>query len=240
METGGSARLTDAVEGWWTELAGPDAIRAEDLDELCDHFRSLVEAEARAGVSIGQAADRARCRMGAPARLGEEFARVSTAPRVFRRWSARLAAYGLLHAVAVVALTAALAVAANARPDVRLAAAPGSLRFTGLAVLLAAAAVAFLIRGLGRPPAANRLRRAAAAVLASAAIAVLGLSLMLSVVFADYWSWWLGAHTPIGLDPWGAAGWLLLIGAGLPALAVTGALALRGKADRLSPSSRSA
>jgi hypothetical protein len=70
------AEVEHAVGAYRAELEAGADYSAADLDELEDHLRALIEVERLCGRTTAEAVEAARARLGAPAELAREHARV--------------------------------------------------------------------------------------------------------------------------------------------------------------------
>jgi len=69
-------RIEDAIAEYRAELLARAELAASDLDELEDHMRAVIDEVLASGAAIGDAIGEARCRLGDPASVAREHARV--------------------------------------------------------------------------------------------------------------------------------------------------------------------
>lgn len=222
MATGRSARIDRALESWRRQLGDADTMRADDVEELCDHFREVLEERLAQGDDWREAHAAARASMGDPAALVAELARVRRPPRWYQRWSAALAAYAVLHTAWIVVRVAALSVVAYEAKPTPVELGTGVLEASWVSVVAGLVLVIWIANRFRVFSAGSGLTRGSSLAVI-VAVMVLGLVLLFSVLFADYWAWWLAPGLPSSPGPWGTISWMLLIGIAAPVAALTAA-----------------
>ena len=215
------------VASWRRDFVEVDAIRPDDVDELCDHFRDVVEARLGSGDSLGDAVDAARSQVGRPDQLIQEMSRAHHPPRYYRRWCVALAMYAVVHATLILARVAELSLSAYLT-GIRLPAqATGTYEVSAGSVLIGLVLIVVISWRFGLTSAGRGMAKAGSALASIVPIVGLGIVLLLGLVFADFWQWWLQAESQASPDPWGSVPWVVLIGTGGPVLALTVATILR-------------
>lgn len=227
MAPGGSHSVEETVASWRREFVDSDAIRSDDVDELCDHFRDAVEARLDAGESLGHAVAAARTQVGGPDALIREMGRAHRPPRYYRRWCVALALYAVAHATLILSRVAGLSISAY-RTGISLPeGAPGVYEISAVSVLAGVILVAVISWRFDLVSAGRGMVKAGSALASIAPVLGLGIVLSLGLMFTDYWQWWLRSGNQTVPEPWGSMPWVLLIGTGGPVLALTIATYLR-------------
>ena len=197
------------------------------LDEFCDHFRDLVEARLEGGDPLDDAVDVARLQVGPPDQLIQEMGRVRRPPRYYRRWCVALAMYAVAQATFILARVAELSISAYSTGIPMPAQATGTYEVSAASVLIGLFLIAVISWRFGLASAGRRMAKTGSALASVAPIVGLGIVLLLGLIFADFWQWWLQAENQASSNPWDSAPWVLLIGMGGPVLALTVATILR-------------
>ncbi len=224
MALGGSHGVDEVVASWRRDFVDVDAIRPDDVAEFCDHFRDAVEARLDAGDTLD---DAARSQIGRPDRLIQEMSRVRRPPRYYRRWCVALAMYAVVQATLILTRVAELSISAY-RTGISLPAqATGTFEVSAVSVLVGLLLLMGISRRFGLVSAGRGMAKAGSALSSIASIVGLGVVLLLGLIFADFWQWWLQAENHATSNPWDSAPWVLLIGMGGPVLALTVATILR-------------
>ncbi len=227
MALGGSPSVDEVVAAWRRDFVEVDAIRSDDVEELCDHFRDVVEARLDAGDPLDDAVDAARSQVGRPDRLIQEMARAHRPPRHYRRWCVALALYAVVQATLILAWVAELSISAY-RTGISLPAqATGTYEISAGSVLIGLILIMVISWRFGLASAGRGMAKPGSALASVSYIVGLGIVLLLALSFADFWQWWLQAENQASPNPWDTAPWVLLIGTGGPVLALTVATILR-------------
>ncbi len=221
MALGGYARVDEVVASWRRDFVDADAIRLDDLDELCDHFRDVVEARLDLGESLGNAVDAARIQVGRPDELSQEMSRAHRPPRYYRRWCVALAMYAVAQATLILARVAGLGTSAYLSRKPLPAEAAGTYEISAGSVLIGLILVAIISWRFRLASAGRGMTTTGSALGSVASIVGLGIVLLLALSFGNVWQWWLEAEALASPNPWGTAPWVLLIGTGGPVLALT-------------------
>ena len=226
MAAGRPDRIAQAVAAWRNAFDAR-AIDADDVDELCDHFTDVVLARIEAGEDVDRAVRSAWKQVGHPGRLTDELRRAHQPPRSYRRWYLGLATYGILQAGLVLAWLTHLSLSAY-RAGVPLPSqATDTYRIAALSVLMGFGLLALLVRHFGLLAPSRSMARARSRLSAVVPTVVLGIVLVFSLVFVDFWQWWLRPEQQAGANPWDAAPLWLVVGAGGPVAALCLAIVMR-------------
>ena len=230
MALGGPHRVDEVdevVASWRRQFFDADVMRSDDIEELCDHFRDVVEARLDAGDSLDAAFAAARSQVGGPDQLIQEMGRVHRPPRYYRRWCVALALYVVVHTTLILARVAELGISAY-RSGVSLPAqGMGLYEVSAISVLVGLFLVAVISWRFGLASAGREMAKAGSALASITPIVVLAIVLFLGLIFGDFWQLWLQAEGQASPDPWGSLFWVMLIGAGGPVVALTAATLLR-------------
>ncbi len=227
MALGGSHGVDEVVTSWRRDFVDVDAIRPDDVAEFCDHFREVVDARLDAGDSLDDAVDAARSQVGRPDQLIQEMNRVRRPPRYYRRWCVALAMYAVVQATLILARVAELSISAYRTGIFLPADATGTFEVSAASVLIGLLLIVGIAWRFGLASAGRGMAKAGSAFSSIASIVGLGVVLLLGLIFADFWQWWLQAENHATSNPWDSAPWVLLIGTGGPVLALTVATMLR-------------
>ena len=234
----GSHRVAEAVASWRRDFVDADAIRPDDVDELCDHFGSVVQARLDAGCSFEDAVGAARSQVGRPDQLIQEMSRVQRPPRYYRRWCVALATYAVVQATLILAQVAGLGVSSYQAGITLPAQATWTYEVSAVGVLAGLLLIGVIARRFGLASAGRGMAQGGSVLASIAPIIALGIVLTLGLIFADYWQWWLQAGKQVSANPWDTVPLVMLVGMGGPVLALTMAtiLSRRHPALRRSPS----
>ncbi len=226
MAPGRSHCVDEAVATWRRDFDEIDAIRPDDVHELCEHFRDIVSARLEDGDALAAAVSVARSQVGQPTVLAQEMSQAHRPPRFYRRWCVALVGYAIAHTTLILIRVMGLSLSAY-RTDMPAPARAGdALQYSVVSVLVGVLLIWSITRRFDLLSAGRRMIRARSVLGSIGPIVSLGVVLLFGSIFADYWQWLLraGAQTPS--HSWGGVPWALLIGIGTPVLALTGATIL--------------
>lgn len=226
MAAGGPDRLAQAVARWRRGF-DLDAIRSDDVDELCDHFTAVLQARLEGGESLAGAIQAAESQLGSPGHLVHEMQLAQRPPHYYRRWCRGLAAYAVAQAAAILVATAMLSLTVSRNTVPLPAQATMSYYVSSAVVVLGLALAALLAWRFGLFSGRHTMARTSSMVAATAPIVGLGVALLVGLVFLDFWHWWLTVDRQTGASPWDAVPWVLLVGSGGPVVALTLATIIR-------------
>lgn len=222
MAPGRSDRVAAAVDAWRRELGDGNRMRADDVEELCEHFREALEERLAGGSSWANAQDFARATLGDPDALVDELARVRRPPRWYQRWSAALAAYAVVHSGWIIGRVAILSLLAYEARLAPVELETGVLEASLVSVAAGLALVVWIASRFQVFRAGAGLARGSWLPMIGAVVA-LGPVLLFGVLFADYWSWWLAPGQRPSATPWETGITLLLFAIAAPVVALIGA-----------------
>lgn len=225
METCRPDVVNDAVRQWRAGFSVFDGIRPDDVDELCDHFRSAVESRMFGGATLEVAIAGARAQLGEPASLTLEMGKAQRPPSFFRRWTSGLALYAVGQTAFICARVAFLTVVARSAGTELPVEASGYSEaslfqvFLGL-VLIVVVSTRFGLTSRGR----NRIRSGSLAA-SVGLVVLLGITLLFGLLLTDLWQWWLSPASSAA-GAWDSVPAVLTVGAAGPVVALLVAISV--------------
>ncbi len=218
-------RIEAAIVSWRREFGRNGAIHSEDLDELADHLRDIVEMRLSAGDTFSVAEAFARNQIGEADELIDEMKLVRRPPSYYRRLCVGLAAYAAFQTGIITAVVAGLSMTAYLY-GIKPVQATNTYELSLLSVVAGIGLIEIIRKRF-------QLRRGGLGITHHRSILrtfgpVLGLIviLYLGLVFGDFWRWWLVSAGQFSDNRWSGFGWVVLLGLGGPVSALTAATSL--------------
>lgn len=203
MAAGESPSVDHYVASWRRALQRRSGLRADDVDELCDHFHETVMVRIRAGASIDGAVGLAHDQLGDPEHLITEMGRVSRPPAYLRRWCLLLTTYALMLGIFLLLKVAMLTLAAYQSDPSLGAHVAGSIEMSVVEVLVGLGVMIAIALRSGLLDRYRGVRASPGSWMAFAYIFGMAVVLFFGVVLIEYWEWWLVPSSSVeASEPW--------------------------------------